>query len=231
MLWAVWRASGLADKWAAASARGGRRGATADRDLDAVMVLFDAAARFTDRLPGARVEAFLDHLTDQQLPADTLAPTADRGEAVRILTAHAAKGLEWDLVVVAGVQEGVWPDLRLRGTVLGSERLVDVAAGREGGAASQVSALLDEERRLFYVATTRARRSLLVTAVDASSSGSGGDEQPSRFLSELAGGAEDLAPTDPDAVDRFGDSTGEAGGHGGEHERRRPERSSGFRAR
>ena len=217
VLWAVWRASGLADKWAAASARGGRRGATADRDLDAVMVLFDAAARFTDRLPGARVEAFLDHLTDQQLPADTLAPTADRGEAVRILTAHAAKGLEWDLVVVAGVQEGVWPDLRLRGTVLGSERLVDVAAGREGGAASQVSALLDEERRLFYVATTRARRSLLVTAVDASSSGSGGDEQPSRFLSELAGGAEDLAPTDPDAIDRFGDSTGEAG-PGGEDE-------------
>ena len=207
VLWAVWRASGLADRWAAASARGGRRGATADRDLDAVMVLFDAAARFTDRLPGARVESFLDHLTDQQLPADTLAPTADRGDAVRILTAHAAKGLEWDLVVVAGVQEGVWPDLRLRGTVLGSERLVDVAAGREGGATSQVSALLDEERRLFYVATTRARRSLLVTAVDASSSGSGGSEQPSRFLSELAGGAEDLAPTDPDAVDRFGDST------------------------
>ena len=71
-------------------------GRTADRDLDAVLVLFDAAARFTDRLPGARIEVFLDHLLDQQLPADTLAPSADRGEAVRILTAHAAKGLEWD---------------------------------------------------------------------------------------------------------------------------------------
>jgi superfamily I DNA/RNA helicase len=131
VLWAAWRASGLADRWAAASARGGRRGATADRDLDAVMALFDAAARFTDRLPGARIEAFLDHLLDQQLPSDTLAPVADQGEAVRILTAHAAKGLEWDYVVVAGVQEGVWPDLRVRGSVLGSEHLVDVAAGRE----------------------------------------------------------------------------------------------------
>ena len=127
----MWRASGLAERWAAASARGGRRGATADRDLDAVLVLFDAAARFTDRLPGARIESFLDHLLDQQLPSDTLAAVADRGEAVRILTAHAAKGLEWDLVVIAGVQEGVWPDLRLRGSVLGSERLVDVAAGRD----------------------------------------------------------------------------------------------------
>ncbi len=36
---------------------------------------------------------------------------------------HAAKGLEWDVVAVAGVQEGVWPDLRLRGSVLGSEAL------------------------------------------------------------------------------------------------------------
>jgi superfamily I DNA/RNA helicase/RecB family exonuclease len=199
VLWEVWRASGLADRWAAASARGGRRGATADRDLDAVLALFDAAARFTDRLPGARIEVFLDHLLDQQLPADTLAPSADRGEAVRMLTAHAAKGLEWDVVVVCGVQEGVWPDLRLRGSVLGSERLVDVAAGRaapagQAAAAAQVAALLDEERRLFYVAATRARRTLVVTAVDPSSTGTGGDEQPSRFLSEL--GLSELGPSE-----------------------------------
>jgi ATP-dependent exoDNAse (exonuclease V) beta subunit len=191
VLWAVWRASGLAERWAALSAAGGRRGATADRDLDAVLVLFDAAARFTDRLPGARIAAFLDHLLDQQLPADTLAPSAARGEAVRIVTAHAAKGLEWDVVAIVGVQEGAWPDLRLRGSVLGSERLVDLAAGRDvtaaGYVSSQVSALLDEERRLFYVATTRARRSLLVTAVDPSTTGTGGEEQPSRFLAELLG--------------------------------------------
>jgi superfamily I DNA/RNA helicase/RecB family exonuclease len=198
VLWAVWQASGLAERWARAIA-GGRPGSTpdehraaaADRDLDAVVALFDAAARFTDRLPGARIQVFLDHLLGQELPADSIAPTADRGEAVRILTAHAAKGLEWEVVAIAGVQEGVWPDLRLRGTLLGSETLVDLQAGRAlpvpgPQAAGQTSALLDEERRLFSVAVSRARRRLLVTAVASSGTGEAdGEEQPSRFLDEL----------------------------------------------
>ncbi|SIQ07877.1 Superfamily I DNA or RNA helicase [Micromonospora avicenniae] len=208
VLWAVWQASGLAERWAGAITRGRpvpgegdvarrRRAEAADRDLDAVMVLFDAAARFTDRLPGARTEVFLDHVLGQELPADTLAPTADRGDAVRLLTAHAAKGLEWDVVAVAGVQEGVWPDLRLRGSLLGSERLVDVLAGRavDGGnvatVVGQTSALLDEERRLFHVAVSRARRRLLVSAVaSAAVGGDDHEEQPSRFLYELG-------PVDP----------------------------------
>ncbi len=189
-LWALWQASGLAERWAAISARGGHRGAAADRDLDAVMVLFDTAARFADRLPGAGTEVFLDHLTGQELPGDTLAATADRGDAVRILTAHAAKGLEWDVVLVAGVQEGVWPDLRLRGSVLGSEQLVDILAGRELGTVGQVAALLEEERRLFYTAVTRARRRVIATAVASGD----GEEQPSRFLSELSGAEPEESP-------------------------------------
>jgi RecB family exonuclease len=126
---------------------------------------------------------FVDQLTGEELPADTIARTADRGSAVRILTAHAAKGLEWDVVVVPGAQEGIWPDLRLRGSVLGSEQLVDILAGRELGAVGQTAALLDEERRLFYVAVTRARRHVIVTAVASGD----GEEQPSRFLTELSG--------------------------------------------
>ncbi|MEH0935628.1 ATP-dependent helicase [Micromonospora psammae] len=241
VLWAVWRASGLAERWSGAINRGRAatgehetaqrwRAEAADRDLDAVLVLFDAAARFTDRLPGARTEVFLDHVLGQDLPADTLAASADRGDAVRLLTAHAAKGLEWDLVAVAGVQEGVWPDLRLRGSLLGSERLVDVLAGRAEGAGvraslvGQTSALLDEERRLFHVAVTRARRRLLVTAVaSAAVGGDDHEEQPSRFLHELgvteppatgAGGpAPDPTPSGP-PPERPGDDatpTGPAG--------------------
>ena len=142
VLWRVWSASGLAERWSTQ-----RDGEAADRDLDAVVALFDAAARFTDRLPGARTEAFLDHLAAQELPADSLAPTADRGEAVRLLTVHAAKGLS-GMRWLPGVQEACGRTC-LRDTLLGAEQLVDLHAGRDLGPVGRTSALLDEERRLI----------------------------------------------------------------------------------
>ncbi|HEY3505595.1 MAG TPA: ATP-dependent DNA helicase [Actinocatenispora sp.] len=196
VLWEVWQRSGLADRWTRLALAGGQRGAAADRDLDAVVALFDAARRFTERLPGVGPAAFGEHVAAQQLPGDSLAPTGERGEAVRILTVHASKGLEWDLVAVPGVQEGAWPDLRLRGSLLGSELVVDLAAGRQPdpagsepadppavGTAAHRAALLDEERKLFYVATTRARHRLIVSAVAAGD----GEELPSRFVTDLTG--------------------------------------------
>ncbi|MGH3822216.1 MAG: ATP-dependent helicase [Pseudonocardiaceae bacterium] len=184
VLWQLWQASGLAQRWAAAAARGGSAGAQADRDLDAVVALFDAAARYADRLPGADggpagVLGFCDYLAQQQIPGDSLAARSPQGESVTVLTAHAAAGREWSLVAVPGVQEGSWPDLRLRGSLLGVERLVDVVAGIDSGALSRTAPLLAEERRLLLVATSRARHRLLVSAVR------GEDEQPSRFLDEL----------------------------------------------
>ena len=77
--------------------------------------------------------AFLEHVS---LVMDN--DEAEHGEKVTIMTIHAAKGLEFDTVFLAGWEEGVFP----------SQRALD-----EGGLAS-----LEEERRLAYVAITRARR-------------------------------------------------------------------------
>lgn len=195
VLWTVWSRTGLAERWSRVALAGGSAGAAADRDLDAVVALFDTVARFVDRLPGEGPAGFVEHLRGQQIPADTLSAGAPDGPAVALLTAHAAKGLEWDVVAVAGVQEGVWPDLRMRGTLLGAESLVDLAAGRNDSPVERHTARLAEERRLFYVAITRARQRLIVTASDAEESA------PSRFLDEL---------DPPDAGSgRAGDGTGD----------------------
>ncbi|MGW0588090.1 ATP-dependent helicase [Streptosporangium sp. NPDC002607] len=197
VLWTVWQATGLAGKWTEVSLRGGVRGTMADRDLDAVVALFDHTARFVDRLPHAGVDVFVEDLVAQEIPGDSLAARAPDGDKVRILTAHRSKGLEWDVVVVAGVQEGAWPDLRLRGSILSTDDMVARAEGSEHENPAAVSAalasqLLAEERRLFYVATTRARSRLIVTAVG----GDDTEERPSRFLTELVPGSTEEAGVD-----------------------------------
>ena len=191
VLWAIWAASGLAEQWQRASAAGGPGGAAADRDLDAVLALFDKAAHFTETMPPGSPGLFADSLAGQEIVGDTLAERAARDDCVRVLTAHRSKGLEWDVVVVAGVQEETWPDLRLRGSLLGADELAEAARPGEWGdgqgadvdAAMLSAKLLAEERRLFYVAATRARRRLVVTAAG----GEDADQRPSRFLTELAG--------------------------------------------
>ena len=179
VLWAIWHASELQRRWEAASRGSDVLAAAADRDLDAVVQLFDEVAKFVDRLPGAAPQLFADHLRAQQIPGDTFGAARAEPEAVSILTAHASKGLEWDLVCVATVQEGSWPDLRRRGSLLGTDVLVDAVRGLDGCTVSSFAPQLAEERRLFYVATTRARQRLVVTAV------AGDEEQPSRLLDEL----------------------------------------------
>ncbi|MBQ0828323.1 ATP-dependent helicase [Streptomyces tagetis] len=177
-LWDLWDGTPWPGRLERASRRGGAAGRNADRDLDAVCALFATAARAEERTGGRGALNFLAEIDAEDIAADTLTRRAVRPEAVRLMTAHRAKGLEWSLVVVAGVQEGLWPDLRRRGSLLEADRI-----GRDGLAEPLTpGALLAEERRLFYVAATRARERLVVTAVKAPADDG---DQPSRFLTEL----------------------------------------------
>ncbi|WP_217230221.1 ATP-dependent helicase [Streptomyces anulatus] len=177
-LWTLWNGTPWPGRLERAALRGGAGGRNADRDLDAVCALFETAARAEERTGGRGALNFLEEVDAQDIAADTLTRRTARPDAVRLMTAHRSKGLEWRLVVVAGVQEGVWPDLRRRGSLLEADRI-----GRDGLAEPLTpGALLAEERRLFYVAATRARDRLVVTAVKAPADDG---DQPSRFLTEL----------------------------------------------
>lgn len=176
ILWAIWSASGLAQPWRRTALAGGPAGVRADRDLDAVVALFDAAARFVDRLPHAGPAEFVQHLRGQEVPGDTLVERGTGRDAVALVTPQGAAGSQWQVVVVCGVQQGVWPDLRLRGSLLGAEVLVDLLTGRDTSSRAALKAVRDDETRLFHVAVSRASRRLVVTAVRDE------DEQPSPFL-------------------------------------------------
>ncbi|MCX4715839.1 ATP-dependent helicase [Streptomyces virginiae] len=177
-LWVLWDGTPWPQRLERSARRGGAAGRNADRDLDAVCALFDTAARAEERTGGRGALNFLEQLEAEDIAADTLTARVTRSDAVRLMTAHRSKGLEWSLVVVAGVQEGLWPDLRRRGSLLEADRI-----GRDGLAEPLTpGALLAEERRLFYVAATRARERLVVTAVKAPADDG---DQPSRFLTEL----------------------------------------------
>ncbi|MFJ3303061.1 ATP-dependent helicase [Streptomyces sp. NPDC086549] len=177
-LWDLWEGTPWPARLERVARRDGAAGRNADRDLDAVCALFATAARAEERTGGRGALNFLEEIEAEDIAADTLTRRAVRPEAVRLMTAHRSKGLEWRLVVVAGVQEGLWPDLRRRGSLLEADRI-----GRDGLAEPLTpGALLAEERRLFYVAATRARERLVATAVKAPADDG---DQPSRFLTEL----------------------------------------------
>ncbi|MEJ5997365.1 ATP-dependent DNA helicase [Corynebacterium sp. H130] len=186
VLWEIWEATGLADRLMTASLRGGAVGSQADIDLDAVMALFDMAGDFVERQPHASIERFIETVTSQELPSGTRDRRGFDTEAVSILTAHGSIGQQWPLVVVHGVQEGVWPSLGETGSLFGQEELIELHdRGIDPNVITSLTAdKVAEERRLFGLATSRATQRLIITAVAVPESDE--IEEPSRFLTEFA---------------------------------------------
>ncbi len=175
-LWLLWSGSSWPQRLRRQAVEQGS--ALAHRDLDAVCELFDIADRAVLRRQGrAGVASFVRDLLEQEVPAETLAPRGFNEPAVQLLTAHAAKGLQWKHVFMVGVDEGVWPNLRRRSTLLDVDRLT--TGGLVQGRSRQ--ALFDEERRLFYMACTRAGVTLVVSGTRGDRAK---DAQPSRFLEQ-----------------------------------------------
>ncbi|HTK64949.1 MAG TPA: ATP-dependent helicase, partial [Pseudonocardia sp.] len=184
----------------------------------------DVVADFAAGAEVPTLSALLDYLATAEEAEDGLSPgevevATDR---VQILTVHAAKGLEWELVAVPHLVDKVFPGQRRSGTWLTNPAelpvelrgdapdLPEPALPADGDRKELVDALdahkddleqrrLEEERRLLYVAITRAERCLLVSGHWW---GAVGDRPrgPSEFLLELADVARVAGETDPGVV-------------------------------
>jgi superfamily I DNA/RNA helicase/RecB family exonuclease len=176
----IWRATRWPQRLRRDALRGGRRAREANLALDAVMELFDQAEQMDRAFESARpVAEFLHQLDQQVIPAAPDRQKTWNRDAVRLMTAHRSKGGQWPLVVVAGVQEGLWPDLRPRVNLFAPVQDADPRGWRERQ--------LLEERRLFYVACTRASQALLIAAVNSSTEDG---PTPSPFVHLAAGDRE-----------------------------------------
>lgn len=128
--------------------------------VDTINELKNLASRYDDLTPSESLMHFLE---------DIALITAEQNndnntEKVLLMTAHSAKGLEFDHVIIAGAEEGIFPHSR---TLFEPDEL-------------------EEERRLWYVAMTRAKKRLLITrANERYSFGTYASNIASRFVSEI----------------------------------------------
>jgi superfamily I DNA/RNA helicase/RecB family exonuclease len=199
LLWSIWSNAKnyegelISSAWQQQALAGGNHGAIADQNLDALITLFEVARRFSERLPGAKAGLFIDQLLGEKILSDSITASAQRGEVVQVMTVHSAKGLQWRYVALAGMQEGSWPNLKQRGSLLGSERLVEIFRHGISNPAQldaiSASGLAEDEKRLLNVAATRATEKLIITAVSQE------DNQPSRYFEKFAPGEIEITQT------------------------------------
>ncbi|MDY0913257.1 ATP-dependent DNA helicase [Rathayibacter festucae] len=175
LLWSAWESSRVASSWRELALGTGLTAAEANRNLDGVVALFSAARRFVERAPGHSAIGFVTEILEAEVPEDTLAPRSVE-DAVLIGTPSSVVGLEFDVVVVARLQDGVWPNLRQRGSLLDPDGLIRHARGEGDLPLDGRKATLDDELRMFALAASRARRQLVLSAV------AGEDETPSLFF-------------------------------------------------
>jgi DNA helicase II / ATP-dependent DNA helicase PcrA len=133
----------------------------ANERIENLMELVSAAREYETREEDASIGGFVDRLS---LLSEADEESGSREAKVWMMTMHAAKGLEFPLVIIAGLEEGLFPHSR----------------------SSEDDEELEEERRLCYVGMTRARSQLVLTsAARRRVFGDYQSTEPSRFLDEI----------------------------------------------
>lgn len=184
-LWSIWEAAGVAQRWQSEALRDPE--SVTGGYLDSVLRLFALAEKIADR-GGFTARSFAGIVAEQDIAQDSLADTAGFADHVRVGTPSSLAHVRVPLVIIAEVNEGVWPNPKLRGGILGLTDLVAVLSSGETvtgdpgyhGHAKRTN--LREEGELFYTALSRAQERVIVTAVTDS------ETEPSPFFDVIAAG-------------------------------------------
>ena len=146
----------------------------ANRDIDAVLRLFEAAERFDQRAGGDLLE-FVEQQLSLVIAEDSLAKFAE-SDSVSVLTASALGSQSFEVVALPRLQDGIWPNLRPRNSLLGAAAMRAYFSKRSDDPSRPQRAELADEIRLFYKALGAARSQVLMSAMKSA------DEEPSQFF-------------------------------------------------
>ncbi|MDZ4384312.1 MAG: 3'-5' exonuclease, partial [Nitrospirota bacterium] len=147
-----------------------KRDEEGEERIENVMELMGAAKRYEERMPEMGIEGFMDEvslLSDEDIShinSQTLARKTNAAKMVSLMTLHSAKGLEFPVVFITGLEDGILPHVR----------------------AFESEEEVEEERRLCYVGITRARERLYLTsAMVRNLFGQSQSRRESRFFREI----------------------------------------------
>lgn len=168
--WAVWEASGCAERWRERALAGDSE---ADQSLDLMIQFFTTATRLTSRDPELSLRSLIDYVQEQSLPEDSLVGAARREDAVRLGTASSTLGQSAPHVIIAGLNDALWPNMQDRSPLLKADLLTSIVTGAyvEGLSANEryelaYHELYADELRLLLASLSRARSTVLLTCVD-----------------------------------------------------------------
>jgi superfamily I DNA/RNA helicase/RecB family exonuclease len=184
-LWSIWDAAGVAQRWQTEALLDPE--SVTNGYLDSVLRLFALAEKIADR-GGFTARSFAGIVAEQDIAQDSLADTAGFADHVLVGTPSSLAHVRVPLVIIAEVNDGVWPNPKLRGGILGLTDLSSVLTTGEtvtadpGYHSHAKRTNLREEGELFYTALSRAQERVIVTAVTDA------ETEPSPFFDVIAAG-------------------------------------------
>ena len=179
VLWHLWSNSGVSDRWFSSSRGNGEIALQANRNLDAVVALFAAANRFVERSPNASGVEFIERSLAQGVPEDSLSLNSRARNRVELVTPSGLIGKRYRIVAMPGLQEGTWPNLKARSSLLGAMALARYLLNPANKFAAALNPEIEDERRMLHKSLGAASDLVLISAIESEES------QLSQFMNLL----------------------------------------------